>query len=151
MRDTLVRFVLAAAMTTGAPLAAPAAEDATRAPPDLSVVPRERNRLLLQLERDPELHARAASGGGMIAGGWALAVAGVVAVPVGFFVFTHDVLAGVDAPRGQKNRLVRGPAIVGAGGLAILGGTVLIVTGRQRQEDAERAFHERRNAARTAR
>jgi hypothetical protein len=153
MRRTIGRAALAVALSTLALPASAAGEAAQAGRPDLSVVPPERDPVLLLLAKDPDLYARAASGTNMSTGGTALAVLGGIAIPVGFYLFLVDAwTAGVEAHGGEQPRTnPRGLLITTGGVAAIVGGILLVREGDARRISAVDAYNARHAAGPPAR
>jgi hypothetical protein len=148
MLRTVGRGALAVALLTAA-LPALAAEERPRpAKLDLSVSPPERDPVLLMLEADPELHARAVSGTNLREGGQALAVLGGIAIPVGLVFLMTDAWASAYEQSGSQpaRASTRGLLVTGGGVAAIALGIALIRQGDDRRSEALRAYNERHRA-----
>jgi hypothetical protein len=153
MRRTTGRAALLVALCVAAlPLRA-AGDTPPQGKPDLSVAPPERDPVLLLLQKDQDLYARAASGTNMMTGGRGLTILGGLAIPYGLILWMSDVWqAGVDAPPGQPGRPSSRGLYITAGGVAALcGGILLIREGEDRRNGALNAYNARHSAGPPAR
>ncbi len=140
MRPVLGWSLVATLLAAGP--AASAEEKSRSAPPDLSVVPPEQDVLERMRACDPQLYARAVSGDRMVGAGAGLLVVGTLAVPIGFLQWMADAWSCYGEPTSCRSSS-RGGFIAAGGALALAGGVALVVAGRDRRDEAVRAFQPR--------
>jgi hypothetical protein len=148
MRRTILGAALAAELCAVSLPASAAAESPPSAKPDLSVAPPQRDEVLLLLESDPDLHARAVSGRSMRQGGTTLAVLGGLAVPAGLLLFLSDSNTSRTSsdPRQPAHTRTRGLLITSGGVVLMVAGSALVRAGDARRAEALREHRERHRA-----